>query len=91
MRARILIFLIATALPCFGQKLDPDRFFRYYVFDQTKTEALDYEFARDCSVYVFGGQQPRMSYCTEHRVAGCNQKSYTYQDERNEYQLTREQ
>ena len=75
---------------CLAHAQNKDRYFRYYVFDQTKNDQIDYEFTRDCVVYWQSGP-PHMSLTTEYRIHGCAQKSFTYREEQSEYSPSVEQ
>jgi hypothetical protein len=76
-RLIITLFFIGFVSSIYGQAA-----FRFYVFDKTKTEKLDYEYAQDITIYYFEGQKPRLVFYTEYRIYGINQIEFTYQTER---------
>lgn len=64
--------------------------FRYYVFDETKTDKLHYEHAHDFTIYAFADPSPRLVFYTEYRIYGCAQETFTYSVERCECEISRE-
>jgi hypothetical protein len=64
--------------------------FRYYVFDETKTDKLHYEHAYDFTIYDFAGRLPHLMFYTEYRIYGCAQDSFTYTVEHCEQDIPRE-
>ena len=64
--------------------------FRYYVFDETKTDKLHYEHAYDFTIYDFADPSPRLVFYTEYRIYGCTHDSFTYTTEHCEIDVSRE-
>jgi hypothetical protein len=85
MTLRFLAVLFWTA----GTVIADDSF-RYYVFDETKTDKLHYEHAYDFTIYDFADPSPRLVFYTEYRIYGCAQDSFTYTTERCDLDVSRE-
>jgi hypothetical protein len=79
---RTLVFFTLLTLRCCGQADT-----RYDVQDQVTTGDLDYTIERDCTVYCWSGP-PDLQYAVDVTVWGCRRKSYSYNTEWYETQLT---
>ena len=84
---RLLAILFCTACTALA-----DDWFRYYVFDTTKTGKLHYEHGYDfvISDYASNGPSPKLSFRTEYRIYGCAQDSFTYTVEHCDLDVSRE-
>jgi len=82
---RICAFLILAACSASGSDM-----FRYYVFDETKTDKLHYEQVHDFTIYDFADKLPHVMFYTAYRIYGCAQDSFTYTVERCERDIPRD-
>lgn len=73
MMVGVFVFLIFAA--CTARAGDR---FRYYVFDETKTDKLDYDHAHDLTIYDLPGRLPQLMFGTEYRIYGCAQDNFSY-------------
>lgn len=77
------LLCLSVCASCFAQAD-----FRFYVFDETKTDKLRYEYCQDVTVYDFASREPRLVWYTEYRVYGINQDSFTFTTQRYDGELT---
>ncbi|MFY8215850.1 MAG: hypothetical protein ACOVMP_04535 [Chthoniobacterales bacterium] len=63
--------------------------FRFYVFDETKSDSLHFESGQDITIYDFDHRQPRLSYSTEYRVYGINQRDFSFTTESVEVDISK--
>jgi hypothetical protein len=63
--------------------------FRFYGFDDTKNEQLNYTFVQDITFYDWSSEDPRLMFYTEYRVSGINQKEFSFTTERFEAPIPR--
>jgi hypothetical protein len=73
----VLLLTLSICASCFAQAE-----FRFYVFDETKTDKLHYRFVQDIAIYGSGSQDPRLVYYTEYRIYGINQEFFTFTTQR---------
>jgi len=78
-----LLLCLNVSANCFAQAD-----FRFYVFDETKTDKLHYEYCQDVTVYDFASRGPRLVWHTEYRVYGINQDSFTFTTQRYDGEVT---
>lgn len=81
-RAGIFFFLVLSSAPLVLAQAD----FRYYVFDETKTDQLNLEIEHDLAVYDSGDGEgcpegPRVLFWRRYRLYGVAQPSFTYREE----------
>ena len=78
-----IFFLIATGARVVLAQAD----FSYEVFDETKTDRVNFEFGQDLTVYDFGDVEgcpkgPRVHFSTQYRIYGVAEPSFSYTEER---------
>src|SRR6516165_7058825 len=85
-RAMTRIFLLLLFTACVATANDD---FRYYVFDEIRTDKLHYEHGYDFTINDVPGRLPHLVFYTEYRVYGCAQETFTYTTERCERNISR--
>ena len=82
LRTPIFFVLLLSSAPTVLAQAD----FRYYVFDETKTDQLNLEVEHNFAVHDHGGGEdcpegPRVLYWRRYRIYGVAQPSFTYIEE----------
>jgi hypothetical protein len=82
LRANIFFILLLSSAPVVLAQAD----FRYYVFDETKTDHLNLETEYDLAVYDFGDVEgcregPRVLFWRRYRIYGVAQPTFAYKEE----------
>lgn len=86
MKVTILAGLLLCLSVCTSCLAQAD--FRFYVFDETKTDKLHYEYCQDITVYDLASREPQLVWRTEYRVYGINQGSFSFTTQRYDGDLT---
>jgi hypothetical protein len=89
-RTNIFLFLVLSSAPIVLAQAD----FRYYVFDETKTDQLNLELEQDFAVYDFGdvegcSEGARVSFSRRYRIYGIAQRSFACVEEQFNKQVSR--
>jgi hypothetical protein len=88
--ANIFFVLLLSSAPVVLAQAD----FRYYVFDETKTDHLNLEIEHDLAVYDFGDVEgcpegPRVLFWRRYRIYGVAEPTFAYKEELFDKQVSR--
>jgi hypothetical protein len=80
---RVSLYLPIILLTCRADFAFAQADFRYQVFDETKTDHMNFEFGQDLVIYDDGElkgcpNQGRVSFTNQYRIFGVAQPSFSY-------------
>src|SRR5438128_10031007 len=83
---RVNLQFLIILLTCSADLALEQADFRYQVFDETKTDRVNFEFGQDLTIYDDGELEGcpnagRVSFTTRYRIYGIAQPSFSYAEE----------